>query len=441
MTEIFALTAREIIDSRGNPTLEVEVTLESGATGRAAVPSGASTGEHEALELRDLDPTRFNGKGVQKAVKNVRDIIAPEVIGLDALDQAYLDSVMLQLDGTENKELLGANAILGVSMACAKAAAEALGLPLYRYLGGVNARTLPVPMCNVINGGAHADNGLAIQEFMIAAVGADTFSDALRMSAEVFHTLKKVLTERKLTTAVGDEGGFAPNLSTSAEALDLIISAIDRAGYIPGRDFTIALDCAASEFYDDATQRYTIDGKSFNSLEIIAYYEDLCARYPIFSIEDPMDENDWDGWVAITDTLGATHLIVGDDLFVTNIERLGKGLELGAANAILIKLNQIGTLTETLETIEMAHRAGMSTIISHRSGETEDTFIADLAVAVGSGLIKTGSLSRSERIAKYNQLLRIEEALGAAARFPGEGVMLSDFYDDDADASSADADA
>lgn len=427
MTEIFALTAREIIDSRGNPTIEVEVTLDSGSTGRAAVPSGASTGEHEALELRDLDPTRFLGKGVQKAIKNVRDVIAPEVIGLDALDQAYLDNVMLQLDGTRNKELLGANAILGVSMATAKAAAEALGLPLYRYLGGVNARTLPVPLCNVINGGAHADNPLDIQEFMIAAVGAETFADALRMSAEVFHHLKKVLSERKLTTAVGDEGGFAPNVESSAAALDLIMIAIQKAGYKPGKDFAIALDCAASEFYNSDTQKYGIDGKSLTSQEMVAYYQDLCKRYPIFSIEDPMDQNDWDGWVAMTDALGPTHLIVGDDLFVTNVERLAKGIELGAANAILIKLNQIGTLTETLETIEMAHRAGMSTIISHRSGETEDTFIADLSVAVGSGLIKTGSLSRSERTAKYNQLLRIEEALGPSARFLGNGVMHADF--------------
>ena len=425
MTEIFELVAREILDSRGNPTVEVEVTLESGITGRAAVPSGASTGEHEALELRDLDPKRYLGKGVRKAVKNVTDVIAPELIGLDAFDQSYIDQVMRQLDGTANKELLGANAILGVSMACAKAVAETLNIPLYRYLGGVNARTLPVPLFNVINGGEHADNALDIQEFMIAPVGAENFAEALRMGAEVFHNLKSVLRSRKLTTAVGDEGGFAPNVGSSAEAFDLIMEAVDRAGYKAGDDIQLALDCAASEFYDKKDKIYRLKGEGIelSSEALVDYYQGLCEKYPLFSIEDPHDEDDWEGWQKMTAALGATHHLVGDDLFVTNAERLKRGIEMGAANAILIKLNQIGSLTETMETIEMAHKAGFRSIISHRSGETEDTFIADLSVGVGSGLIKTGSLSRSERIAKFNQLLRIEEALGTTAKYLGKAVL------------------
>jgi len=427
MTEIVELTAREILDSRGNPTIEVEVILDGGIIGRAAVPSGASTGEYEAIELRDLDPKRYLGKGVQKAVKNVREVIGPELVGLDALDQAYVDATMRQLDGTQNKELLGANAILGVSLACAKAVAETFGIPLYRYLGGVHARTLPVPLMNVINGGSHADNALDIQEFMIAPVGAQSFAEALRMGAEVFHHLKKVLRAEKLTTAVGDEGGFAPNVGSSDQAFDMIIKAITDAGYEAGRDIVLALDCAASEYYDAEAGIYRLQGENLelDAAGLIDYYKSLCDKYPLFSIEDPMDENDWEGWQSITAQLGTTHHLVGDDLFVTNTQRLARGIDEASANAILVKLNQIGSLTETFETIDLAHRHAFRTIISHRSGETEDTFIADLAVAANSGMIKTGSLSRSERIAKYNQLLRIEEELGPTAVYPGRSVLKS----------------
>ena len=425
MTEIIEVTGREILDSRGNPTVEVEVVLGSGIMGRAAVPSGASTGEHEALEMRDKDPKRFLGKGVQKAVKNVREIIGPELVGLDALDQAAIDGTMLQLDGTQNKELLGANAILGVSLACAKAVAETLQMPLYRYLGGVSARSLPVPLFNVMNGGSHADNSLDIQEFMIAPVGFDTYSEGLRAGAEIFHNLKKVLLDKGLATSVGDEGGFAPNVKNHAEAFSLILTAIEKAGYRPGEQIFFAIDAAASEYYDAESGLYKMvgEGVELTSDELVDYYAELFSNVPIFSAEDPMDENDWDGWVNFNKRLGDKMHVVGDDLYVTNVERLSRGIEMGAANSILIKLNQIGTLTETFDTIHMGHRARMSTIISHRSGETSDTFIADLAVAAGSAMIKTGSLSRSERIAKYNQLLRIEEELGPMAVYTGKNAM------------------
>ena len=413
--EIQQIHAREILDSRGNPTIEVEVSLEGGAKGRFAVPSGASTGEHEALELRDQDKSRYLGKGVRKAVENVFTRIAPALIGTSALNQRYVDQTLLNLDGTENKSELGANAMLGVSIAVAKAAAQALNLPLWRYLGGVNAHRLPVPMMNIINGGAHADNNVDFQEFMIIPVGADSFKEALRMGAEVFHALKKVLKGRGLNTAVGDEGGFAPNLARNDEALAVITEAVELAGYKAGEEIAFALDVASSEFYRDNAYVLSGEGRSMSSNELVEFYADLCERYPIVSIEDGMAEDDWEGWAALTARLGDRVQLVGDDLFVTNPVRLSRGIAEGTANSILIKVNQIGTLTETLDCIQMAHRAGYTTVISHRSGETEDTTIADLAVAVNAGQIKTGSASRSDRVAKYNQLLRIEEALQTQA--------------------------
>ncbi len=419
MFKIAEIFGREILDSRGNPTVEVDCLLESGALGRAAVPSGASTGSREALELRDGDKGRFLGKGVQHAVDNV-EIIAKEVEGMDSREQVMIDLVMRQIDGTDNKSNLGANAMLGVSLAVAKAAAEAASLPLFLYLGGAGARTLPVPMMNVINGGAHADNNLDIQEFMIVPAGFDTFSDALRAGVETFHHLKKTLHDRKLVTAVGDEGGFAPSLDNNAEALDLIVEAIGKAGYKAGQQIFVAVDCAASEFFDKG--KYDFEGKPTSSAEMIDYYAALKQKYPIVSIEDGLAEGDWDGWEAQTKKLGATLQLVGDDIFVTNPAIFQKGIDRGIANAILIKLNQIGTLTETLDTIEMAKRAGYRNVISHRSGETEDSTIADLAVATNAGQIKTGSASRSDRIAKYNQLLRIEEELGDAAVFAGRSL-------------------
>ena len=422
MFKIVEIFAREILDSRGNPTIEVDCVLESGALGRAAVPSGASTGTREALELRDGDKKRFLGKGVLEAVNNVNHAIASEVEGMDAREQSMIDLVMKQLDGTENKSKLGANAILGVSLAVARAAAEAASLPLFLYLGGAGARTLPVPMMNVINGGAHADNRLDIQEFMIVPAGFDTFSDALRAGVETFHHLKKILHNKKLTTAVGDEGGFAPDLRSSTDALDLILSAIDQAGYKAAQQIFLALDVASSEFYES---KYKFEEQTRTSAEMLAFYQRLKRDYPIISIEDGMAESDWDGWKAMTDAMGDTTQLVGDDVFVTNPSIFGKGIEEGVANAILIKLNRIGTLTETLETIEMAKRAGYRSIISHRSGETEDSTIADLAVATNAGQIKTGSASRSDRMAKYNQLLRIEEELGDAATFAGTAVYRS----------------
>ncbi len=413
--------AREILDSRGNPTIEVDVTLECGAFGRAAVPSGASTGEHEALELRDGDKKRYGGKGVQKAVENVNKVIAPALIGLSSLNQVDIDNKMIELDGTPTKSKLGANAILGVSLAVAKAAACALDLPLYRYIGGTNTYVLPVPMMNIINGGSHSDAPIAFQEFMIRPVGAKSFKEGLRMGAEVFHALKKEFQDRGLSTAVGDEGGFAPTLEGTEDALDSILKAIKAAGYKAGKDVTIALDCASSEFYDEKAQVYDYSkfegkqGKKRTSKQQVEYLKSLIDKYPIDSIEDGMDENDWDGWKLLTDTIGDKCQLVGDDLFVTNVDFLKKGIELGCANSILIKVNQIGSLTETLNAIEMAHRAGYTSVTSHRSGETEDSTIADIAVATNSGQIKTGSLSRSDRMAKYNQLLRIEEELGDRA--------------------------
>ncbi|HYU25913.1 MAG TPA: phosphopyruvate hydratase [Thermoanaerobaculia bacterium] len=419
MFKIAEIFGREILDSRGNPTVEVDCLLESGALGRAAVPSGASTGSREALELRDGDKRRFLGKGVEHAVENV-EIIAREVEGMDSREQVMIDLVMKQIDGTDNKANLGANAILGVSLAVAKAAAEAASLPLFLYLGGTGARTLPVPMMNVINGGAHADNNLDIQEFMIVPAGFDTFSDALRAGVETFHHLKKILHDRKLVTAVGDEGGFAPSLDSNAEALDLILAAIEKAGYRAGEQIFLAVDSAASEFFNKG--KYDFEGKPTSSDELIDYYAALKQKYPIVSIEDGLAEGDWDGWEAQTKKLGAAMQLVGDDIFVTNPTIFRKGIERGIANAILIKLNQIGTLTETLDTIEMAKGAGYRNVISHRSGETEDSTIADLAVATNAGQIKTGSASRSDRIAKYNQLLRIEEELGDAAVFAGKSI-------------------
>jgi enolase len=422
MTEIESIFAREILDSRGMPTVEVEAALRGGAFGRAAVPSGASTGSREALELRDGDPKRFLGKGVSKAVANVNETIAGHLVGEDAGNQAFIDHILIELDGTPNKKTLGANAILGVSMAVAKASANAHGLPLYRYLGGAGARTLPVPLMNVVNGGAHADNNLDIQEFMIVPVGADCFSDALRMGAEVFHTLKKLLQEKGLVTAVGDEGGFAPNLGKNAEALEFLMRAIEKAGYRPGEDISLALDVAASELMKNGG--YTLDGrKGLDARAMTQYLAELVTRFPIVSIEDGLAEADWDGWRHLTESLGASTQLVGDDIFVTNPEILARGIEEGVANSVLIKLNQIGTVTETLETIEMAKRAAYTTVISHRSGETEDTTIADLAVAVNAGQIKTGSLSRSDRIAKYNQLLRIEEQLADEAVYLGAAAF------------------
>lgn len=420
MSAIYDIHAREILDSRGNPTLEVEVTLESGVMGSAAVPSGASTGENEALELRDGDKKRYLGKGVLTAVENVNEKIFPEIEGMDALDQVGIDSAMLELDGTPTKKKLGANAILGVSLAVAHAAANYLDLPLFRYIGGVNGKTLPVPMMNIINGGSHSDAPIAFQEFMIRPVGADCFREGLRMGAEVFHSLKDILKGKNLSTAVGDEGGFAPNFAGGTEeALESILAAIDGAGYKAGKDITIALDCAASEFYADGVYDYTkfegANGAKRSAEEQADYLASLIAKYPIDSIEDGMDEGDWDGWKVLTDKVGDKCQIVGDDLFVTNVDYLKKGIDMGAGNSILIKVNQIGTLTETLDAIEMAHKAGFTAVVSHRSGETEDTTIADIAVAVNAGQIKTGSASRTDRICKYNQLLRIEEMLGDCA--------------------------
>ncbi len=418
MTELIDVRAREIIDSRGNPTVEVDVVLACGAQGRAAVPSGASTGTREALELRDNSETRFLGKGVLNAVANVNEVIAPEIIGYDAMDQAGLDRTMLDIDGTENKSRLGANAILGVSMAAARAAAEACELPLFRHIGGINARVLPVPMMNIINGGAHAANNLDIQEFMILPFGATSVTEAIRMGAEIFHHLKKILKGEGLNTAVGDEGGFAPNLKSNEEALEYIINAIETAGYRPGKDIGIALDCAASEFYQDGKYLFKSEGKEMSATDMIDYYEKLVEKYPLYSIEDGLAEGDWNSWQIMTERLGNSIQIVGDDIFVTNPDIFKKGIEQGIGNSILIKLNQIGTVTETLDTIQMAKESGYTTVVSHRSGETEDSFIADLAVGVNSGQIKTGSMSRSDRIAKYNQLIRIEEKLSDSAAFP-----------------------
>ncbi|MCI6014297.1 MAG: phosphopyruvate hydratase [Coprobacillus sp.] len=426
MPIISEIYAREVIDSRGNPTVEVEVYTESGGFGRAIVPSGASTGEHEAVELRDGDKNRYLGKGVLKAVANVNEIIAPELIGMNVFDQIGIDQRMIECDGTPNKSNFGANAILGVSLACAKAAADLCGLSLYNYLGGFNAKVLPTPMMNILNGGAHADWCSDIQEFMIMPVGAKSFKEALRMGSEIFHVLKKVLKDKGCNTAVGDEGGYAPKLSSNEEAFQVIIEAIEKAGYKPGKDVLLACDVASSEFYNPETKLYDLksEGKSLTSDELISFYEDLCKKYPIISIEDGLDENDWDGWKQLTKRLGGKVQLVGDDLFVTNTERLAKGIEKGIANSILIKVNQIGTLTETFDAIQMAQKAGYTAVVSHRSGETEDTTIADIAVALNAGQIKTGSLSRTDRIAKYNQLLRIEDELGDMARYDG----IKSFY-------------
>lgn len=426
MSMITEIYAREILDSRGNPTIEVEVFTEDGGFGRALVPSGASTGEHEAVELRDGDKSRYLGKGVLKAVANVNDTIAPELIGYDVFDQNALDAKMIELDGTKNKGKLGANAILGVSMAAAHAAADELGLPLYTYLGGFNAKTLPTPMMNIINGGSHADNNVDFQEFMIMPVGAPTFREALRMGAEVFHALKSVLSGMGLNTAVGDEGGFAPNLKSNEEAITVILEAIEKAGYKAGEDIYLAMDVASSEFYDKSTGKYELagEGKSMTTAELVDFYAELVDKYPIISIEDGCDENDWDGFKLLTDKIGDKVQLVGDDLFVTNTEKLAEGIEKGISNSILIKVNQIGTLTETFDAIEMAKKAGYTAVISHRSGETEDATIADIAVATNAGQIKTGSLSRTDRIAKYNQLLRIEDMLGDVAKYDG----IKSFY-------------
>lgn len=425
MMEIIRVRGREILDSRGNPTVEVEVELANGVMASAIVPSGASTGIHEALELRDGDMDRYFGKGVMSAVENVEKIAA-EVVGMYATEQRMVDEAMIALDGTDNKTEIGANAMLGVSMAVARAAAKSLGLPLYRYIGGLRADTIPVPMSNIINGGSHADNTVDLQEFMIMPVGAPNFREGIRMNAEIFHTLKKILKDKGLATGVGDEGGFAPNLKSNEEALEVIVEAIIKAGYKPGEDIVIALDPAASEFYENGKYVFKKStGQELTSAEMVDYYVALVDKYPIFSIEDGMAEDDWDGWAIMTEKLGDRIQIVGDDLFVTNVERLGMGIEKGVANSILIKLNQIGTLSETLDTIEVAHRAGYSTVISHRSGESEDTFIADLAVAVNAGQIKTGSLCRSERIAKYNQLLRIEEELDEIGYYPGSDILFN----------------
>ena len=426
MSVIESVYAREVLDSRGNPTVEVEVVLESGAEGRAIVPSGASTGAFEAVELRDGDKGRYLGKGTQNAVNNVNTIIASELEGLESTDQPGIDALLLELDGTPNKGKLGANAILGVSMAVARASADELGLPLFQYIGGVNAKQLPVPMMNILNGGEHADNSVDVQEFMILPVGAKSFREGLRMGAEVFHSLKKVLSERGLACGVGDEGGFAPNLGSNREALELIVEAIKAAGYEPGKDVMLGLDVAASEMYNEETKKYVLagEGKELTAAEMVDLYEDWTTNFPIITIEDGLDEEDWDGWKVLTERLGKKVQLVGDDLFVTNTERLERGIEAGVANSILIKVNQIGTITETLDAIEMAKRAGYTAVISHRSGETEDTTIADLAVAVNAGQIKTGAPSRTDRVAKYNQLLRIEETVGAQARYCG----LKSFY-------------
>ena len=426
MPYITDVYAREVLDSRGNPTVEVEVYTESGAFGRAIVPSGASTGEHEAVELRDGDKGRYLGRGVSKAVENVNDIIAPELIGFDVTSQILIDRTMIELDGTANKGKLGANAILGVSMACAKAAADFYGIPLYQYFGGFNAHQLPTPMMNILNGGAHADWCIDIQEIMIMPVGAPTFKEAIRMGAEVFHNLKTVLKGMGLNTAVGDEGGYAPKLPSNEAAFQAVLVAIEKAGYVAGKDIMLAMDVASSEFYNDETKKYDLksEGKSLTAEEMIAFYTDLCNKYPIISIEDGLDQNDWAGWKKLTEALGDRVQLVGDDLFVTNPVRLADGISQGIANAILIKVNQIGTLTETFEAIEMAKRAGYTAVVSHRSGETEDTTIADIAVALNAGQIKTGSASRTDRIAKYNQLLRIEDVLDTAAYYAG----IKSFY-------------
>ena len=426
MSVIESVYAREVLDSRGNPTVEVEVVLESGAEGRAIVPSGASTGAFEAVELRDGDKSRYLGKGTQTAVDNVNNIIAEQLEGMESTDQPAIDALLIELDGTHNKGKLGANAILGVSMAVARASAEELGLPLYQYIGGVNAKQLPVPMMNILNGGEHADNSVDVQEFMILPVGAPTFKEGLRMGAEVFHSLKKVLSERGLACGVGDEGGFAPNLGSNREALELIVEAIEKAGYKPGDDVRLGLDVAATEMYDKETKLYDLkhEGKKLTAEQMVDLYEEWVNNFPIVTIEDGLDEEDWDGWKILTDRLGNKVQLVGDDLFVTNTERLERGIEAGVANSILIKVNQIGTLTETLDAIEMAKRAGYTAVISHRSGETEDTTIADLAVAVNAGQIKTGAPSRTDRVAKYNQLLRIEEMVGEQARYCG----MKSFY-------------
>ena len=426
MSVIESVYAREVLDSRGNPTVEVEVVLESGAQGRAIVPSGASTGAFEAVELRDGDKSRYLGKGTQTAVDNVNNIIAEQLEGMESTDQPGIDALLIELDGTHNKGKLGANAILGVSMAVARASADELGLPLYQYIGGVNAKQLPVPMMNILNGGEHADNSVDVQEFMILPVGAPSFKEGLRMGAEVFHSLKKVLSERGLACGVGDEGGFAPNLGSNREALELIVEAISKAGYEPGKDVMLGLDVAATEMYDEETKLYDLkhEGKKLTAEEMVDLYEDWATNFPIITIEDGLDEEDWDGWKVLTDRLGKKIQLVGDDLFVTNTERLERGIEAGVANSILIKVNQIGTITETLDAIEMAKRAGYTAVISHRSGETEDTTIADLAVAVNAGQIKTGAPSRTDRVAKYNQLLRIEEMVGEQARYCG----LKSFY-------------
>lgn len=425
MTTIIDVYARELLDSRGNPTVEVDVMLECGEIGRAAVPSGASTGAFEAVELRDGDKERYLGKGVLEAVENVNSIISPEVIGMDALDQMYIDQTLIELDGTPNKSKLGANAVLGVSLACAKAAALALGIPLYRYIGGVNACELPVPFMNILNGGKHADNNIDIQEFMIVPLGAETFSESIRIGAEVFHTLKKVLHGKGFNTSVGDEGGFAPNLASNEAALEVIVEAIIKAGYNPGEDVSLALDVAATELYKEDKYHLFGEGLEKTTEEMIDYYEELVDRYPIISIEDGLYEDDWDGWKLFTNRLGKRIQIVGDDLFVTNTERLAKGIELGVANSILVKVNQIGTLTETIDAVKMAGKAGYTSVISHRSGETEDTTIADIAVALNTGQIKTGAPSRTDRVSKYNQLMRIEEELNITSRFKGEGVFYN----------------
>jgi enolase len=428
MTIIDNVWAREILDSRGNPTIEVEVQLESGETGRAAVPSGASTGEHEAVELRDGDKKRYLGKGVMKAVENVNELIADAVIDMDAAEQIEIDRFLIELDGTPNKSKLGANAILGVSLACAKAVAQTLDMPLYRYIGGIGACELPVPMMNILNGGSHADSNVDLQEFMVMPVGAVSFREGLRMGVEVFHSLKSVLKGKGYVTSVGDEGGFAPSLKSNEEALDLVVDAISKAGYKPGKDIMIALDPAASEFYDKTKKKYVFsksDKSERDSAAMVDFYKNLVDKYPIISIEDGLAEDDWDGWKLMQKTLGSKIQIVGDDLFVTNTERLKKGIDTGCANSILIKLNQIGTLTETIEAIEMAKKAGFTAVVSHRSGETEDSTIADLTVAMNTGQIKTGSASRTDRLAKYNQLLRIEEELGTSAKYRGKGVFYS----------------
>ncbi|OGC09666.1 phosphopyruvate hydratase [candidate division KSB1 bacterium RBG_16_48_16] len=425
MTTIVEVMAREILDSRGNPTIEVDVELDCGVVGRAAVPSGASTGEHEAVELRDGDKARYLGKGVLKAVENVNNVIAPEILGEDASDQVLIDKIMIELDGTANKGKLGANAILGVSLAACKAAAEAIGLPLYQYIGGTNAKTLPVPMMNILNGGSHADNNVDLQEFMVMPAGAGSFREALRMGAEIFHTLKSVLKSKGLNTSVGDEGGFAPDLKSNEEALQVIMEAIEKAGYKAGKNVFIALDPAASEFFSKEENQYILasENRKLTPAEMVDYYVGLVNKYPIVSIEDGMAEDDWDGWKKITDKLGSKIQLVGDDIFVTNTKRLKQGIEKGIANSVLIKVNQIGTLTETLDAIEMAKTAGYTAVVSHRSGETEDNMIADIVVATNAGQIKTGSVCRTDRICKYNQLLRIEEYLGEVARFAGLAVI------------------